>query len=154
MKCPTCSYTCTRIVYHTRLEVLYVTGITNIYPQTCCVAFSRVAEWQYLSTRTTIRGLSPDLCNVGNLSPFLTCPSPPPSSPAPCLSLPAPCTLLLPVAYGGSSQGGIIVGHGGTGSRHYVTDGDDTDDEAYTSAEGQEDDGVHTPSPSQSSEHS
>ena len=67
-------------------------------------------------------------------------------------------TLLLPVACGGTSQDGTneggIVGDGGTGSKHDVTDGDDTDDRAYTSAEGQEDDGDHTPSPSQSSEHS
>ena len=67
-------------------------------------------------------------------------------------------SLLLPVACGGTSQDdtdeGGIVGDGGAGSKRDVTDGDDTDDRAYTSAEGQEDDGDHTPSPSQSSEHS
>ena len=79
-------------------------------------------------------------------------------SPFPLLSLTLPLPLLLPVACGGTSQdgtdeGGIIVGDGGAGSRRDITDGDDIDDRAYTSAEGQEDDGDHTPSPSQSSKH-
>ena len=65
MICPTCVYTCTRIVYHTSLKVQYMTWIANIFPQTCCVAFSRGAARQYVDTRTTICGLSPDLCNVG-----------------------------------------------------------------------------------------
>ena len=47
-----------------------------------------------------------------------------------------------------------IVGDSGAGSKRDITDGDDTDDRAYTGAEGQEDDGDHTLSPSQSSEHS
>ena len=69
-----------------------------------------------------------------------------------------PLTVLLPVACGGTSQDGTdeggIVGDGGAGSKHVVTDGNDTDDRAYTGGESQEDDGDHTPSPSQSSEHS
>ena len=73
--------------------------------------------------------------------PFLSCPFPPPSSPNP--------HSLLPVACGGASQDvineGGIVGDGAAGSKHDVTDGEDTDDRAYTTAEGQEDDG---PSPS------
>ena len=81
-------------------------------------------------------------------------PLPPPLLPF----LSCPLTLLLPVACGGTSQDGTdecgIGGSGGVGSKRDVTDGDDTDDRAYTSAEGQEDDGDHTPSPSQSSEHS
>ena len=95
-------------------------------------------------------------------SPFLYCPLPPPSSTAPSLPLPllppplpffsCPLTLLLPVACGGTSQDdtdeGGISSDGGADSKRVVTDGDDT------SAEGQEDDGDHTPSPSQSSEHS
>ena len=86
-----------------------------------------------------------------------------PTSPAlpfpahPFLFLSCPHTL-LPVAYGGTSQDdtdeGGIVSDGGAGSKHDVTDGDDTDDRDYSSAEGQEDDGDLTPSPSQSSEHS
>ena len=81
-------------------------------------------------------------------SPFLSCPL---LSPFLSCSL----TLLLPVAFGGTSHNGTdengIVGDGEAGSKCDVTDGDDTDDRAYTSAEGQEDDGDHTPSPSQSS---
>ena len=87
---------------------------------------------------------------------------PPPlplSLPVPSLPfLTCPLTLLLPAACGGTSQDGThaggIVADGGTGSRRDVTDGNDTDERAYTSAEGQEEDGDHTPSPSQSSEHS
>ena len=75
------------------------------------------------------------------LSPILSC----------------PLTLLLPVACGGTSRDGTdeggTIGDGWAGSKRGVTDGDDTDDQAYTSAEGQEDDGDHTPSPSQSSKH-
>ena len=47
-----------------------------------------------------------------------------------------------------------IIGDGGAGSKRDITDGDDTNDRAYTAAEGQEDDGDHTSCPSQSSEHS
>ena len=68
-----------------------------------------------------------------------------------------PLTPLLPVACGGTTQDdtdGGIVGDGAAGRKQDVNDGDDTNDRAYTSAEGQEDDGDHTPSPSQSSEHS
>ena len=82
--------------------------------------------------------------------PFLSC-----SLPSPFLS--CLLTVLLPAACGGTSEDGTdeggIVGDGGAGSIRDVTDGDDTDDRAYTSAEGQEDDGDHPPSPSQSSEH-
>ena len=52
-----------------------------------------------------------------------------------------------------TDEGGIS-GDGEVASKHGVTDGDDSDDRAYTSAEGKEDDGDHIPSPSQSSEHS
>ena len=87
----------------------------------------------------------------GILCPF-------PSSPPPSLPFLSGPLTLLSVACGGTSQGdtdeGGIVGDGGAASKRDVTDGDDTDDRAYTSAEGQEDDGDHTPSPSQSSEHS
>ena len=69
----------------------------------------------------------------------------------------SPLTLLLPVACGGTSQDGTdeggTVGDGWAGSKRGVTDGDDSDDRTYTSADGQEDDGDHTPSPSQSSKH-
>ena len=78
--------------------------------------------------------------------PFLSCPLPPPSPFLYC-----PLTLLLPVACGGTSQDDIdeggIIGDGEAGNKRDVTDGDDT------SAEGQEDDGDHTPSRSQSSKH-
>ena len=40
-----------------------------------------------------------------------------------------------------------IVGDGGAGSKCDITDGDDSDDRAYTSAEGQEDMTVATPPP-------
>ena len=79
-----------------------------------------------------------------------------PYAPFPPLLL-LPLTVLLPVACGGTSQNGTnaggIVGDGGAGSKRDVNDGDDTDDRVYTSAEGQEDDSDHTPSPSQSSKH-
>ena len=68
-----------------------------------------------------------------------------------------PLTPLLPVACGGTSQDdtdeGGIVGDGAADSKQDVNDEDDTDDRVYTSAEGQEDDSDHTPSPSQSSKH-
>ena len=68
-----------------------------------------------------------------------------------------PLTPLLPVACDGTSQDSIdeggIVGDCAAGSKQDITDGDDTDERVYTSAEGQEDDGDHTPSPSQSSKH-
>ena len=77
---------------------------------------------------------------------------------APLAPPPLPLPLLLLVACGGTSRDGTdeggIVGDGAAGSKQDVTDGDDTDDRAYTSAEGQKDDRDHTPSPSQSSEHS
>ena len=87
------------------------------------------------------------------------CPLSSPSSPPPSFLLPLlPLTVLLPVACGGTSQDGTdeggIVGDGGAGSKRDVNDGDDTDDRVYTSAEGQEDGDVHTPSPLQSSKHS
>ena len=69
-----------------------------------------------------------------------------------------PLPLLLPVACGGNSQDGTneggIVGDGRAGSKHDVTVGNDTDDRAYTRAEGQKDVDDHTPSSSQPSEHS
>ena len=72
-------------------------------------------------------------------------------------SSPLPFPLLLPVACGGTSRDGTdeggTVGDGGPGSRGYISDGDDTDDRDCTSAEGQENDGDHTLSPLQSSEH-
>ena len=75
----------------------------------------------------------------------------------PSPSPPALLTLLLPVARDGTSQdgtdeGGIVGDDGGAGSRRDVTGGDDTDDGANTSAECEEDEDDHTPSPSQPSE--
>ena len=68
-------------------------------------------------------------CDMAPYASFLSCP-----------------LTLLPVACGGTSRDGTdeggTVGDGGTGSRHVIT------------AEEQEDDSDHTPSHSQSSEHS
>ena len=70
---------------------------------------------------------------------------------------PALLPLLLPVAREGTSQdgtdeGGIVGDDGGAGSRRDVTDGDDADDGANTSAECKEEKDDHTTSPLQSSE--
>ena len=76
----------------------------------------------------------------------------------PSPSPPALLTLLLPVARDGTSQdgtdeGGIVGDDGGAGSRCDVAGGNDADDGANTSAECEEDEDDHTPSPSQPSEH-
>ena len=63
---------------------------------------------------------------------------------------PALLPLLLPIECDGKSQDGTdesgLVGDGGAGIRHDVTDGDDTDDRANTSAECTEE-RMTTPSP-------
>ena len=128
----------------------YVLDTVVIYKTLVCYSLSCLSG--YMSgCNMALYAPSPPL-------PLLTPPLPL-SLPVPSLPfLTCPLTLLLPVAYGGTSQDGThaggIVGDGGTGSRRDVTDGNDTDERAYTSAEDQEEDGDHTPSPSQSSEHS
>ena len=54
-------------------------------------------------------------------------------------------------SHDGTDEGGL-VGDGVARSRHDITDGDDTDDRANTSAECKEDEDDHTNSLSQSSE--
>ena len=72
-------------------------------------------------------------------------------SPPPCGGCP-PTVACAGTSQDGTNAGGI-VGDGGAGSKRDVNKGDDTDDRVYTSAEGQEDDGVHTPSRLQSSKY-